>query len=72
MKVAAFDLNLTDIGSLKNKSTLLQVMAWCQAGGKPLPESMLTKIYDPKWCHVTTFGPEGERYNHFHTWININ
>ena len=29
-----------------NKSALVQVMAWCQAGTKPLPEAMMTQIYN--------------------------
>ena len=31
-----------------NKSTLVQVIAWCGTGGKPLPEPMMTKLYDTK------------------------
>ena len=33
-------LDLTD-----DKSTLVQVMAWCRQATKPLPEPMLTQIY---------------------------
>ena len=29
-------------GLINNKSALVQVMAWCRTGNKPLPESMLT------------------------------
>ena len=29
-----------------NKSALVQVMAWCQTGNKPLPEPMLTQLAD--------------------------
>ena len=35
-------------------STLVQVMAWCQTGTKPLPEPMLTNILDvtrPQYTH---------------------
>ena len=33
-------------GSIVNKSALIQVMAWCRTGDKPLPEPMLTKSPD--------------------------
>ena len=36
---------------IDNLSALVQVMAWRLAGNKPLPELMLTKMYDPVWCH---------------------
>ena len=42
-------------GLIKNKSALVQVVvAWCQTGDKPLPESMLNKIYDAKWLHLAS------------------
>ena len=31
---------------IDNKSALVQVMAWCLTGTKPLPELMLTKLHD--------------------------
>ena len=38
-------LDLTD-----DKSTLVQIMAWCrQSGNKPLPEPMLTQIFVAIW-----------------------
>ena len=33
-------------GSNDNKSVLVQVMAWCQTGAKPLPEPMLAQFTD--------------------------
>ena len=30
-------------GPIDNVSALVQVMAWCRAGGKPLPEPVLTQ-----------------------------
>ena len=29
-----------------NKPALIQVMAWCRTGNKPLPETMMTKFTD--------------------------
>ena len=39
-----------------DKSTLVQVMAWCRQAtlNKPLPEPMLTQISVTIWCHKTT------------------
>ena len=31
---------------IDNKPALVQVMAWCQTGSKPLPELMLTQATD--------------------------
>ena len=36
-------LNFVPKGSFDNKSALVQVMACCRAGNKPLPEPMLTR-----------------------------
>ena len=36
---------------IDNLSALVQVMAWRLEGNKPLPELMLTKMYDSVWCH---------------------
>ena len=33
-------------GPIDNKPALVQVMAWCQTGDKPLPEPMLTQYID--------------------------
>ena len=33
-------------GTIDNKSAMVQVMAWCQTGDKPLPVSMLTQFAD--------------------------
>ena len=30
-------------GPIDNKSALVQVMAWCRIGNKPLPEAMMTQ-----------------------------
>ena len=34
-----------------NKSSLVQVMAWCQTGDKPLSEPMLTQFIDAYMHH---------------------
>ena len=39
---------------IDNKSTLVQVMSWCQIGNKPLPELMLTEIYNARGCNMAT------------------
>ena len=33
-------------GPIDNKVALVQVMAWCRTGDKPLPEPMLTQFSD--------------------------
>ena len=39
-------------GLTDDKSTLVQVVAWCRpSGNKPLPEPKLTQIYVAKWRH---------------------
>ena len=38
-------------GSNDNKSALVQVMAWCWTGDKPLPEQMLTQFTDAYMWH---------------------
>ena len=38
-------------GPIGNKSELVQVMAWCQTGDKPLPEPMLTQFTDAYMRH---------------------
>ena len=32
--------------SIDDRSSLVQVMAWCLSGDKPLPEPMLTQVTD--------------------------
>ena len=36
---------------IDNKSALVQVMAWCQTGNKPLPEPMMTQYTDTFMWH---------------------
>ena len=36
---------------IDNKPALIQVMAWCQIGDKPLPEPMLTQFTDAYIWH---------------------
>ena len=38
-------------GPIDNKSALVQVMAWCRTGDKPLPEPMLTQFTDAYMQH---------------------
>ena len=38
-------------GLISNKSALVQVMAWCRTGDKPLPEPMLTQFTDVHMWH---------------------
>ena len=37
-------LNFAPKDPIDNKSALVQVMAWCQTGNKPLSEPMLTQF----------------------------
>ena len=39
---------------MANKSALVQVIAWCQTGDKPLPDPIITNIYG-LW-HTTSLG----------------
>ena len=39
-------LKFVPMGSNDDKSALVQAMAWCGTGDKPLPEKMLTKFTD--------------------------
>ena len=39
------------MGPIDNKSALVQVMAWCQTGNKPLPEAMMTQFTDEYMQH---------------------
>ena len=44
-------LKFVPLGLIDNTSTLVQVMAWRQAGNKPLPEAMLTQFIDAYMRH---------------------
>ena len=44
-------LKFVSKGSIDNKSALVQVMAGCRAGGKPLPEPVLTHFTDAYMRH---------------------
>ena len=33
-------------GPIDNKAALVQIMAWCRTGDKPLPEPILTQLTD--------------------------
>ena len=61
----AISLKLVPGGQMKNKSALIQVMAWHRTGDKPLPDPMLNEftdaymrhkreLNDPPWSKVTT------------------
>ena len=39
-------------GPIDNKSALVQVMAWCRTGNKPLPEPKLTLFIDAYMWHL--------------------
>ena len=54
MKMLEFtqiSLKFVPRGPTDNKSALVQVMAWCQTGNKPLPEPMLTQFIDAYMRH---------------------
>ena len=36
---------------IDNEAALVQVMAWCQTGNKPLPEPMMTQFSDAYMLH---------------------
>ena len=36
---------------IDNKPILVQIMAWCQTGDKPLPESMMIQFIDAYMWH---------------------
>ena len=49
-----FDSNSTGYvpkGPIDNKPALLQIMAWCRIGDKPLSETMLTQFTDAYMRH---------------------
>ena len=39
-------LKVAPLCPIDNKSALVQLMAWCQTGDKPLAEPMMTLYYD--------------------------
>ena len=47
--VIQISLKFVHKGYIDNMSALVQVMAWCLTGTKPLPETMLTEISDAIW-----------------------
>ena len=53
-------------GLIDNKSTLVQVMAWCRTGDKPLPKPMLpsslTHICGNRGDRVNKRGPRNQEY----------
>ena len=44
-------LNFVPRSPIDNKPALVQVMAWCRTGDKPLPEPMLTQFTDAYMRH---------------------
>ena len=38
-------------GLIDNESALVQVLAWCRTGDKPLPEPILTQFVDAYMRH---------------------
>ena len=46
-----FSLKFAPTSPIFNKPALVQVMAWCGTGDKPLPEPMLTQFTDAYMGH---------------------
>ena len=44
-------LKFVSKGPIDNKPALVQVMAWCRTGAKPLPEQMLKQLIDAYMRH---------------------
>ena len=44
-------LKFVPVGSIDDKTALVQVMAWRRTGDKPLPEAMLTQFTEPYMRH---------------------
>ena len=44
-------LNFVPMSPTDNMPALVQVMAWCRTGDKPLSEPMLTQFIDPYMRH---------------------
>ena len=51
MKMIQISLKYVPRSPIDNKSALVQVMAWCQTGDKPLPEPMMTQFIDAYMRH---------------------
>ena len=72
MEIIVIWLKYVPKGPIVNKSTLVQVMAWCKTGHKPLTELMMTKfkmphsVRKPQW--VNSLAP-GRPRCHFKTAI---
>ena len=44
-------LNFVPKGSINNIPALVEIMAWCQRGNKPLPEPMMTQLIEAYMRH---------------------
>ena len=44
-------LKSVPVSPIDNKAALVQVMAWCRTGDKPLPEAMLIQFIDAYMRH---------------------
>ena len=42
-------------GSIDNKLVLIQIMAWCQPGDKPLPGPVMSQFTDVDWSVDVVF-----------------
>ena len=51
-------------------SPLVQVMAWCREGDKPLPEPMMTHIYMPPGCQCINSHSKDQINSLVHDWSN--
>ena len=62
-----FDSNFKSVpeGPFNNMSVLVQVMAWCRPGDKPLSEAMLTQFTDAYTCMRHYMG--GDELKLWHT-----
>ena len=61
LTIFSVHLNCTETcpcSTIDNTSALLQVLVWRQAGGRPLPDLMLTQFSDAYICHFVTFQPD--------------
>ena len=68
MKIYAFSLKFVPKGPINNIPALVQIMAWCRPGDKPLsePVSLLTHIFftQPQWAKHGRANPQ--------TWTQAN
>ena len=46
--------NFLSFGPIRNMSVVVQVMAWCRTGDKPLPEARMTHFYETRQPVCTT------------------